>query len=76
MVSSGFLSGDVLRGSTGFIDRGVTHAQHQGHTDSLFFAHFQGTGVPERLTADLVDEVRRQLMAIEVEYAGPSGADW
>lgn len=58
---------DVLRVNR-FIDRGVTHASI-GHTDSLFFAHFQGTGVPERLTAELVDEVRRQLMAIEVEYA-------
>jgi len=50
-----------------FVDRGVTHASI-GHTDSLFFAHFQGTGVPEKLTPDLVDEVRRQLSGIEVEY--------
>jgi len=50
-----------------FIDRGVTHASI-GHTDSLFFAHFQGTGVPEKLTPDLVDEVRSQLAAIELEY--------
>lgn len=52
-----------------FIDRGVTHASI-GHTDSLFFAHFQGTGVPERLTAELADEVRNQLAAIRSEYEG------
>lgn len=50
-----------------FVDRGVTHASI-GHTDSLFFAHFQGTGVPERLTPGLVDEVREQLAAIRAEY--------
>lgn len=52
-----------------FVDRGVTHASI-GHTDSLFFAHFQGTGVPERLTPGLVDEVRVQLSAVRAEYDG------
>jgi len=50
-----------------FLDRGVTHAS-VGHTDSLFFAHFQGTGVPESLTPSLLSEVRSQLEAVRAEF--------
>lgn len=47
------------------IDRGVTHA-NVGHTDALFFALFEGSGVPEaREAEDLVAEVEGQLVAIE-----------
>jgi hypothetical protein len=56
-----------ILGLNRFVDRGVTHSSI-GHTDSLFFAHFQGTGVPERLTPGLVDEVREQLAGIRTEY--------
>lgn len=48
------------------IDRGVTHAS-VAHTDSLFFSLFQGTGVPEALTPDVMQEVRDQLTAMERE---------
>ena len=48
------------------IDRGVTHAS-VGHTDVLFFALFQGSGVPETLTDDVRYEIREQLQAIETE---------
>jgi hypothetical protein len=57
---------EVLRVNR-FLDRGVTHAGI-GHTDSLFFAHFQGTGVAERLGPEHAEEVRVQLAGIEAEY--------
>ncbi len=50
------------------IDQGVTHAS-VGHTDALFFALFQGSGVPESLTDDARYEIREQLQAIETEVA-------
>lgn len=48
------------------LDRGVTHAS-VGHTDGLFFALFQGSGVPESLTDDIRYEIREQLQALETE---------
>lgn len=48
------------------IDGGVTHAS-VGHTDVLFFALFQGSGVPETLTDDVRYEIREQLHALETE---------
>ncbi len=48
------------------IDGGVTHAS-VGHTDVLFFALFQGSGVPETLTDDVRYEIREQLHALEAE---------
>lgn len=48
------------------IDGGVTHAS-VGHTDVLFFALFQGSGVPETLTDDVRYEIREQLHALEME---------
>jgi hypothetical protein len=48
------------------IDQGVTHAS-VGHTDALFFALFQGSGVPESLTDDARYELREQLQALETE---------
>lgn len=45
------------------VDRGVTHAS-VGHTDALFFALFQGSGVPEHLTDDARYELRNELQAI------------
>ena len=48
------------------IDSGVAHAS-VGHTDVLFFALFQGSGVPETLTDDARYEIREQLHAIDAE---------
>jgi hypothetical protein len=45
------------------VDQVVTHAS-VGHTDSLFFALFQGSGVPERLSDDVRYEIRAQLEGI------------
>lgn len=42
------------------IDQAVTHAS-VGHTDSLFFNLFHGTGVPESPTREVVEEVHDQL---------------
>ncbi len=56
---------DVLRLNR-MVDRGVTHASI-GHTDDLFFALFQGTGVPSTVTPDVLDEVTEQLTAIRDE---------
>lgn len=48
------------------LDRGATQAS-VGHTDALFFALFQGSGVPEHLTDDVRYELRQQLQAIRGE---------
>ena len=45
------------------MDQLVTHASI-GHTDALFFALFQGSGVPERLSDELRYEIRAQLEAL------------
>lgn len=57
---------DLLRVNH-FIDRGVTQAS-VGHTDALFFALFQGTGVPGGLTTENVAEIRAQLDGIRAEF--------
>ena len=62
-----FSRGDALRLNR-FLDDGVTHASI-GHTDALFFALFQGNGVPKVPTAQLVTEVEEQLKAIEEELS-------
>ena len=48
------------------VDEGVTYAG-VGHTDALFFALFQGTGVARSLTPDLHAEVTDQITAIRRE---------
>lgn len=53
---------DVLRLNRA-VDELVTYTS-VGHTDSLFFALFQGSGVPERLSDDVRYEVRSQLEEI------------
>lgn len=50
---------DVLRLNRA-VDQLVTYTS-VGHTDALFFALFQGSGVPERLSDDVRYEVRSQL---------------
>jgi len=54
-----------------FLDSGVTHASI-GHTDGLFFALFQGSGVSPVPDAKLVAEVEEQLGSLEVEWASES----
>jgi hypothetical protein len=58
---------DVLQFNR-IIDRLVTHAS-VGHTDALFFALFQGSGVPEALSDEVRYELRGQLEAIRHEFA-------
>jgi hypothetical protein len=53
---------DVLRLNRA-VDQLVTHAS-VGHTDALFFALFQSSGVPERLSDDVRYEIRAQLEGI------------
>jgi len=57
---------DLLRVNR-FVDRGVTQAS-VGHTDALFFALFQGTGVSESLTEGNVAEIREQLEILREEF--------
>ena len=54
-----------------FLDSGVTHASI-GHTDGLFFALFQGSGVSTVPTSKLVAEVEEQLGSLETEWAAES----
>lgn len=56
---------DLLRVNR-FVDRGVMQAS-VGHTDALFFALFQGTGVSEGLTEETISEVKDQLELIREE---------
>jgi hypothetical protein len=54
------------------LDKGITHAS-VGHTDALFFALFQGSGVPEHLTDDVRYEIRHQLESIRREVQTLAG---
>lgn len=47
-------------------DRLVTHAS-VGHTDALFFALFQGSGIPEALSDEVRYELRGQIEEIRSE---------
>jgi len=49
------------------VDDGVAHAS-VGHTDALFFALFQGSGVPSALSGDQAGKVREQLATIRGEF--------
>ena len=62
---------DLLRVNR-FVDRGVTQAS-VGHTDALFFALFQGSGVPEYLDEEVTREVSEQLQAIKDELHSVTG---
>ncbi|MDT8340165.1 MAG: hypothetical protein RQ751_01515 [Longimicrobiales bacterium] len=53
---------DVLRLNRA-VDQLVTHAS-VGHTDALFFALFQSSGVPERLSDEVRYEIRAQLESV------------
>ncbi len=62
-----FSLSDALRLNR-FLDSGVTHASI-GHTDGLFFALFNGSGVSTVPDAKLVAEVEEQLVSLEKEWA-------
>lgn len=55
------------------MDQLVTHAS-VGHTDALFFALFQTSGVPDHLSDDARYEIRGQLEAVRAEMEGALGA--
>lgn len=55
------------------VDQLVTYTS-VGHTDALFFALFQGSGVPERLSDDVRYELRTQLEAIRRAFDELDGA--
>jgi len=48
------------------LDRGISRAS-VAYTDDLFFAHLQGSGIPEGVTPELVDETERQLDGLRKE---------
>jgi len=48
------------------LDQGVVRATI-AYVDDLFFAHLQGSGVPESLTADVEEEMGRQLETFRKE---------
>ena len=50
------------------VDQGVTQAS-VGHTDALFFALIEGSGVPEAVTPQMLQEVGGQLEALADEHA-------
>jgi hypothetical protein len=63
---------DVLRLNRA-IDRGVTHAS-VGHTDALFFALFEGSGIPDAPpTVEFMSEMRAQLEDIRWERESALG---
>ena len=55
------------------LDMGVSRASI-AYVDDLFFAHLQGSGVPEGITSELVEETERQLLGFEEELRNRSGA--
>ncbi len=53
------------------LDQGVVRAS-VAYVDDLFFAHLQGSGVPEGVTADLEEETMRQMEALKADLAESS----
>lgn len=51
------------------LDEGVVRA-NVAYVDDLFFAHLQGSGVPEGVTEEFEGEMRTQLMAFRKELLG------
>ena len=46
------------------LDQGVVRAS-VAYVDDLFFAHLQGSGIPEGVTPEVEDEIGRQLEALQ-----------
>jgi len=51
------------------LDQGVVRAS-VAYVDDLFFAHLQGSGIPEGVTRELEEETRRQFDGLRVELGG------
>jgi hypothetical protein len=51
-----------LLGLNRLLDEGVVQAS-VAYVDDLFFAHLQGSGVPEGLTPEVEEEIRLQLVS-------------
>lgn len=64
MSEAGF-SRDILTLNR-IIDAGVVQAS-VAYVDDLFFSHLQGSGVPEGVTDDLVEEIRSQLVTFQLD---------
>ena len=56
------------------LDLGVVRAS-VAYVDDLFFAHLQGSGVPEGVTADVEEEIGRQLETFRKELRELSPSD-
>ena len=56
-----------------FLDTGVTQAS-VGHTDRLFFDHFQEGSGASQITPEVITEIRHQLAGIEEELRSVVGA--
>ena len=63
-----FSSRDILALNR-VLDSGVAQAS-VAYVDDLFFAHLQGPGVPEGLTAEVEEEINRQLEILRKELDG------
>ena len=50
------------------VDQGVTQAS-VGHTDALFFALIEGSGVPDAPTPGMLQEIEAQLETLAAEHA-------
>lgn len=48
------------------LDKGISRAS-VAYTDDLFFAHLQGSGIPDAVTSELVGETERQLEGLQRE---------
>jgi hypothetical protein len=48
------------------LDKGISRAS-VAYTDDLFFAHLRGSGVPDGVTPELVEETERQLEGLRRE---------
>lgn len=57
------------------LDRGVVGAT-VAYVDDLFFAHLQGSGVSEGVTAVVEEEIARQLRAFREELRSEDPAQW
>lgn len=51
------------------LDEGMVRASI-AYVDDLFFAHLQGSGVPEGVTPDVREEIEQQLVALRKEVGG------
>jgi hypothetical protein len=57
------------------LDQGVVQASI-AYVDDLFFAHLQGSGVPEGVTSEVVEETTRALEGFRRDLATADPVDW